>query len=179
MLKLKIIALIFLAILFAFSSSGAHSGADMDMLALSITQQVKTLNEQNVWRLYSSVNKTSIDMFYDSKNIQSPYSGFKIVTTKMKYKDKSFLNKLKKGRKLHHQVMGADSEKLNYKDIDYTIQTFEVDCSQKEIRKEEVIADFDKNHNLLNLLPAVRRQFSPIRKNSSYEKLYNIVCKGN
>ena len=63
----------------------------------------------------------------------------------MKYNDKSFLNKLKKGRKLHHQVMGADSEKLNYKDIDYTIQTFEVDCGQKEFRKEEVIADFDKN----------------------------------
>jgi hypothetical protein len=150
----------------------------MDMFALSLTQQVKTLNKQNVWQLYFSVSKTGVDKFYDSKNIQSPYSGHKIVTTKMKYNYISFLLKLKKARKLHHQVMGADSKKLNYKDIDYTVQTFEFDCSQKEFRKMEVIADFDKNHNLLNLLPSVRRQFFPIRENSSYEKLYNIVCKG-
>ena len=179
MKKLSLLLSVFLTILFVSNLSRANSGVDMGMLANSIEQQVMTLNKQKVWQLYSSVNETSIDMFYDSENIQSPYPGVKIVTTKTKYNNSSFLEKLKKSRKLHHQVMGADSKKLNYKDIAYTIQTFEIDCRQKEMLKKEIIADFDKKHHLLNLLPSLRRQYSSIRKNTSKEKLYNIVCKGD
>jgi len=179
MRKLSLILFTFLAVFLVSSLSHAHSGVDMALLASTIEQQVTTLNKQKVWQLYSSVNETSIDMFYDSENIQSPYPGVKIVTTKTKYNNSGFLDKLKKSRKLHHQVMGTDSKKLNYQDIDYTIQTFEVNCRQKEMLKMEVIADFDKNHHLLNLLPSLRRQYSSIRTNTSNEKLYNIVCKGD
>lgn len=179
MKKLSLLLFVFLTVLFGSNLSRANSGVDMGMFANSIEQQIMTLNKQNVWQLYSSVNKTSIDMFYDSENIQSPYPGVKIVTTKTKYKDSGFLPKLEKSRKLHHQVMGADSKKLNYKDIDYTIQTLEINCRQKEMLKMEVIADFNKNHHLLNLLPSLRKKYSSIRKNTSSEKLYNIVCKGD
>ena len=139
--------------------------------AEAIGEIAKSLNERANWELFYQIPNRDIELYDDSKNITYVAGDAAIVAVKTVYKSEEAINELRKER---DRRMGS-KRTLQYDGFSFSIVTFELLCSKKNIKSEAITVDFDTQGNVLNLVPT-HTGIIPIYPDTFAEKLYNIIC---
>lgn len=123
------------------------------------------------WKLYGKDNNNDLDFYYDEKNTQRIDAGNVAVLVKTIYKSKKGIDEIKRIRKFNMK----GNKDLKYEGLAYTIETLNIQCDRKEYSVMELSFDFDKENNILNLVPNMTHVDS-ILPSSNANDLYKIVC---
>ena len=133
-------------------------------------EKAKLLNEKANWTLFSQDSNRDMEFYYDSKNI-TYRGGAALVAVKKVYKSEKAISELKKER---NRTMGSRIV-LKYDRFSFSIVTFEILCSMKEIKSEAITVDYDDQGNILNFVPT-HTGVMPIYPDTLAEKLYILIC---
>jgi sulfatase modifying factor 1 len=170
---MKQLCIIFIFVVTLSVTSTHAEISDMKWFA----DQAKLLNNDASWKFFSRDAERNIEFYYDEKHVTVASKDSKIVRLKNAYNGQRAITELIRERERELKMRSRDAvSSLKYEGFAFSIETAEVSCSQARIGTESIAYDFDKNGNVLNIVPKIRGSFQ-ILANSPGESLYNIICK--
>jgi hypothetical protein len=176
-MKIYYLLILFITGIFIVSAEAQWEGMKMTKNEFKemIQKSFKETEMKRNWQLYGKDNKNDLDFYYDEKNIQRINAEEVGVLIKTFYKSKKGIDQLKRMRKINVKDSQIGNKDLQYDGLAYTIETLNIHCDRKEYSLSELSFDFDKESNILNLIPNITQALS-IRPGSTLNDLYKIVC---
>jgi sulfatase modifying factor 1 len=168
-----------MAFLSALWPAPVHAQSADEALLKLYSDRMTSIDHSADWRLFDSDVVRGLEFYYDSKNMTDLQGKPKGLYVKTVYTNQKAITELKKRREREIKMRSSSAEIYGkFESLAYSLQQYEIHCSEGAMGVDSAVFDLDKAGNLINFYQGFRMQFK-ILADSSGEKLYNLVCPKN